>query len=292
MKDPSVSVIIPVYNGARFIKKAVESVEKNTFKDFEIILVDDGSKDESKKTCFKIVKKYKNIRFFPFVKNKGLSHSLNFALTQAKGRYIARLNQDDTMTKDRLLNQVTFLEKNNEYVVVGGKVQLVDEKNRLIETISPPLTDEEIRKSWLILNPFYDPDVMYRKDAYLKTTGYDQIFYPADDYHMWYQMGKFGKLANLDKVVTKVLIHDKAATLRSLRLLIKKTWEVHLWAKNNVQKPSFLVYIYWLSQYWLGMILPIKLVFAVYLVIKKLVYWRSLSGRHSGKRTSEQTVSE
>ena len=112
MKKPLVSVIIPVFNGQKYLKETVLSVQKSSYKNFEIILVNDGSKDKSKELCYKLKKKYKNIRVFSFKKNRGLSNILNYAIRKAKGKYIARLNQDDLVTPTRLSSQVYFLENN------------------------------------------------------------------------------------------------------------------------------------------------------------------------------------
>src|SRR5947207_9597268 len=113
-----VSVVIPLYNGAAFLQTTVESVIENAFPDFEILLINDGSTDNSKKICEDLESRYKNISFYSFEKNKGLGNVLNFSLRKAKGKYICRLNQDDLMTPDRLEKQVEFLTKNPEVVVV------------------------------------------------------------------------------------------------------------------------------------------------------------------------------
>src|SRR5690348_14187789 len=98
-----VSVVIPEFNGAAFLEEAVSSVLQSTYKHFEILLIDDGSKDSSKKICYDLEKKHKGIiRFFPMPQNKGLGRVLNFALKNAKGKHIARLNRDDIMLPHRL----------------------------------------------------------------------------------------------------------------------------------------------------------------------------------------------
>jgi len=98
-KKPLVTVLIPVFNGAAYLKEAVQSVLKSTYRKHEIILVDDGSKDKSKQLCMRLEKKYKRVRFYGFSRNGGMVRSLNFGVSRAKGKYIARLNQDDYGTK-------------------------------------------------------------------------------------------------------------------------------------------------------------------------------------------------
>lgn len=275
MKNPLVSVIIPVYNGADYITQAVESVEKSSFRDLETILINDGSKDDSKQICQKLSKQYTNIVFIHRANNQGLSESLNYAIETAKGKYICRLNQDDIILPDRIQTQVDFLNNNPDYVMVGGALQLCDEKGKVFETLCMPLTDAEIRNNWLYLNSFADPAVLYRKTAVIQAGLYKQEFYPADDMHLWYRMGRVGKLANLKQVVTRMRIHDRGATMRIFRTLIKQTWKLHLWSVKHVQKPTWGIWIYWSLQYVLGRILPVKFNFFAYRLVKKAVFLKS-----------------
>jgi len=275
MKKPLVSVVIPVYNGANYITQAVDSVEKSSFRDLEIILLNDGSKDKSKQICQQLRKQYPNIIFINKIYNQGLSETLNYAIDKARGKYICRLNQDDIMLPERIKAQVDFLENNPEYVMIGGALELFDEKEKSFEKLFMPLTDQQIRNNWLYLNSFADPAVMYRKDAVIKAGKYRQEFYPADDMHLWYRMGNVGKLANLKQVVTKMRIHKQGATTRIFRTLIKQTWKLHLWSVKHVQRPSLTIWIYWIFQYCLGMILPVKFNFFAYRLVKKTIFLKS-----------------
>jgi len=267
---PKVSVIIPFYNGAPYLVETVESVQKSTYKNFEIILVDDGSNDKSKALCLSLAKKYKNIRFYWFKKNKGLPSTLNYAIKKAKGEFIARINQDDIMMPNRLKEQVEFLENNPDYVAVGGDIVLFDENYRLVDKIYFPKTDNDIRNQWLLMSPFSDPTVMYRKDAYLKTKGYQKYFWPADDVHMWYQLGKIGKLANLNKILTRVRWHNKARSITSHKIQIKKTFEVHVWASKNIQKANIYHWFFWIGQLIAGMLFPPRFNWFIYRRIRNI----------------------
>lgn len=275
MKKPLVSVVIPVYNGYQYIKDTVKSVQNNSYKNLEIILVNDGSKDKSKEICLKLKKKYKNIRFFSFKKNRGLSNVLNYAVKKAKGKYIARINQDDLMTQTRLSSQVYFLENNSEHVLVGGNLELINEHGKTIDVMSYPQTDQEIRNNWLYLNAFADPAVMYRKTIVLKAGKYNQDFYPADDYQLWFRMGQFGKIANLNIVVTKFRVHNKAATVRLHKKMIESTKKTHKWAAENIQEPTLNIKVFWILQYHLSVLLPPQINFYIYRFVKKLIFVKS-----------------
>lgn len=268
---PLVSVLIPVYNGVPFINQTLDSILNNNYKNIEIILVDDGSKDTSRNTCLEYVTKHENIKFISFEKNKGMDRALNAGIKVANGKYIARINQDDIIMPDRLEKQVKFLEKNADYVAVGGQIILFTNDNPEYAKVSFPLTDEEIRSKWLVFSPFSDPTVTFRTSTVLETPGYSQLMWPADDVHMWYMLGSLGKLANLPDVVTKVRWHRGAGSIQSHKRQMRKTWEVHKWAQENVQKPSISVKLFWVAEYVAGVIFPPQFNWFVYRQIKQLV---------------------
>lgn len=273
-KKPLVSIIIPVYNGVPFLAETIESIRKSSYQNFDIILVDDGSTDKSKHLCKSFEKQFPNIRFFWFSKNRGMTRVLNFGIKKAKGEFIARINQDDLLAPNRLKLQLKFLQAHPDHVAVGGAIALFSSENGVFDTVYFPKDDEAIRRQWLSLSPFSDPTVMYRKEAFLKTAGYDQNFWPADDVHMWYQLGKVGKLANLSQVITKVRWHRGAGSIKSHRLQIEKTLAVHKWARQNVGKPDLKTQLFWLIEYSAGKILPPQFNWLVYRQIRKIqLYW-------------------
>jgi len=273
VKTPLVSVVIPVFNGDSFIEQTVNSVLKSTYKNFEIILVDDGSTDSSKKTCTKIAKQSKKIKFYSFEKNKGMDKALKLALSSASGKYIARINQDDLMRPTRLQKQVSFLEKNKDHVAVGGYTKMFTKTNKNFDVIKFPLKDEEIKAVWMKLSPFADPAVMYRKSAYLKTKGYNQAMWPVDDVHMWYMLGKIGKLANLPVILTDVRWHESAGSMKNHKIQMKKLLKVHIWANKNVQKAKLSDWMFWFAQSLAGYTFGPKFNWAVYRLIKKINYF-------------------
>lgn len=269
--QPKVSILIPVFNGSEYIEETVSSVQNSKYGNFEIILVDDGSTDISKIVCHKLDEKYPNVRFYSFPKNGGMTRSLNFGIAKSTGKYIVRINQDDLMVADRVVKQVKFLEENPDYVAVGGYVKLFTSDNPEYDFIKFPLTDSAIRKTWMYLSPYADPAVTFRKSAYLKTDGYSQDMWPADDVHMWYQLGKVGKLANLPNVMTNVRWHKNAGSIKFHKIQMKKTYEVHKWASINVSNPTFFERLFWMGEYLAGNIFPAKFNWAIYRLIRKLM---------------------
>ena len=269
MHSHLVSVIIPVFNGASFLVEAVDSIQKSNFRDFEILLINDGSTDNSKMLCKILEEKYANLRFFDFEKNQGLGRVLNFALKEARGNYICRLNQDDHMLPHRMARQVEFLESHPEIVAVGSHItHFFDDGTK--EILKYLETDEEIKKIWHIVGPFSDPSVMYRRDVAMKVGGYEQSFWPVDDTHMWYKMGKEGKLANIQEPLVEVRWHDKAGSVYYFREMAWQIYRVRRWAHHNVSKSPLWVQLFWIIQLAAGMILTPKMNWKVYRLIKKL----------------------
>lgn len=286
---PVISVVIPVFNGASYLVEAVSSVQKSTYKHFEIILVNDGSTDQSKQICRMLDKQYKNVRYFDFKKNKGLGRVLNFAIKKAHGKYICRLNQDDKMLPHRLATQVAYLEFHQDVVALGSSIELFDNKGHK-QFVKFLEKDEEIKDVWYIVSPFSDPTVMYRKDIAIKAGGYDQNFWPADDTHLWYRMGMLGKLANLKKPVTDVRWHDKAASVFFFKRLAWSTYKMHRWTHKHIAPASFQVQLFWICQLMAGFILSPEMNWRVYRLIKKVIpFIERIRGRRI-KNTTPATV--
>ncbi|OGK62716.1 hypothetical protein A2334_00705 [Candidatus Roizmanbacteria bacterium RIFOXYB2_FULL_38_10] len=273
MEDkPLVSVIIPVFNGSPFLEETITSVFNSTYKNIEVLLIDDGSTDKSKELCHRLEKRYKKVRFYSFPKNKGLGRVLNFALRQAHGELICRINQDDRMLRYRIQTQVDFMDKNPEIVAVGSSIKLFENngKKQIVHFLQ---RDQEIKKMWHIVSPFADPSVMYRKSVARKVGGYKQEFWPGDDTHLWVRMGTRGKLANIDKPLVEVRYHSKAASVRYFKKLTVVTYKLHRWMHNHVQKAALPVQLFWIGQLIAGLLLPPDMNWNIYRILKRVIYF-------------------
>lgn len=195
---PKVSIIIPTYNRVKMLEKSIESVFAQSFKDWELIIIDDASTDETELRMNELASKEKSVKYLriPKIEGKGISEYLNIGLRNSRGEFIARIDDDDYWChKDKLKMQVEFLDKNPEYVVVGGGVILVDEKGNELFKYLKKETDEEIRNYALYSNPFTHATVMFRKDAAMKLGGYRNMKH-VEDMELWLRMGMVGKLYN------------------------------------------------------------------------------------------------
>lgn len=197
--SPRVSIIIPTYNRVKMLEKSIESVFAQSYKDWELIIIDDASTDETEERMKQLSSREKSVRYMriPKIVGKGISEYLNIGLRNSKGEYIARIDDDDFWChKDKLKMQVEFLDENPEYVVVGGGVILVDENGTELFRYLKKETDEEIRRFALFSNPFTHATVMFRKETAMKLGGY-RIMKHVEDMELWLRMGKVGKLYNM-----------------------------------------------------------------------------------------------
>ena len=154
------SVIVPVYNVEKFIDKCVESIINQSYKDIEIILVDDGSTDNTLEELNKIVQVDSRIKVISYDKNKGLNYALNMCLKEAKGTYIARQDDDDISLKERFKKQVDFLDKHSEYAIVGTLADVFDDSGKWGEY---NVEEKPTKTSFYWNSPFMHPNIMMRK---------------------------------------------------------------------------------------------------------------------------------
>jgi glycosyltransferase involved in cell wall biosynthesis len=208
--SPVVSVLLPVFNGEKYLVQAIDSILGQTFRDFELLLIDDGSTDGSLKILRKFEMLDSRIRLTKR-ENRGLIATLNELLAQARGKYIARMDADDVALPGRFASQVHFLEANSNVACVGGAFELIDCAGRYLTTLSPPQGDEEVQK--LILGghgAIAHPSVMINGDCLRAVGSYDAAYETAEDIDLWLRLGEVGELRNLPEVVLKYRLHDKS----------------------------------------------------------------------------------
>lgn len=194
---PLVSVILPTYNRSKYISKAIESVWRQSYKNLELIIINDASTDATNELIDNLAKYNPKIIILHNETNLGLVASLNKGIAVSRGKYIARLDDDDIWCDEKKLEkQVDFLEKNSEYCLVGGGVIKIDKNDKEIVRYLLPKEDEDIRKTILINNAFAHTTVLFRKDTFQKVGGYDEQFAFIEDWDLWLKMGKVSKFYN------------------------------------------------------------------------------------------------
>lgn len=197
-----VSVVLPVYNGEQYLEEAILSILNQTFNDFELIIINDGSTD----TSLSIIEKYLKIDDRIVVinqQNKGLARSLNIGLNAAKGEYIARMDADDVALPDRFVKQVDFFRSHPKTVLLGTAVELIDKDGAPIVIDVPYIGSSFLKKYLLTIgNPFKHPTVMFRRDLAISVGGYNELIGKyIEDYFLWTKLASYGEIEILNKVL-------------------------------------------------------------------------------------------
>ena len=195
--DTLVTVLMPVYNAERYVSEAIESILNQTYRDFEFIIINDGSTDQSEE----IIQRYNDSRIV-YVRNERnirLVATLNKGIRMASGKYIMRMDADDISSTDRMKLQVKFMELHPDVGVCGSFLSVFG------ETIKPylsrrPENDEDIRSSMLVNNPLGHPNVIIRKSVLVKNDiWYDENYYRMEDWGLWISLMPYCKFYNIQK---------------------------------------------------------------------------------------------
>ena len=190
-----VSVLMPVYKGEAHLKEAINSILNQSFTNFEFVILNDASPDNSEK----IILSYNDPRivYRKHEQNKGLIGALNSGLEICKGKYIARMDQDDIADLNRLQLQYDFMEKNPDYILLGTQSAIIDSNDKL----QNPTTDKEIRAKLVYTTAFVHPTVMLRKSMLDENNlRYNEQYKHAEDYGFWIDLAAYGKMANLPEI--------------------------------------------------------------------------------------------
>jgi glycosyltransferase involved in cell wall biosynthesis len=177
-----ISVIMPVYNSEKYLAKAIESILNQTYKNFEFIIINDGSNDSSVEIIKKYIKEDKRIILIDRKENKGIVYSLIEGINQARGEFIARMDADDVSLPKRFEIQIEYMIK-NKLDVCGSFIQLIRKgiKERIINF---PIKHTDIRYTLLFGNVFSHPTVIFRRKVFQKVL-YNPDYEPAEDYKLW-----------------------------------------------------------------------------------------------------------
>lgn len=204
MKEvPLVSVILPVYNAERYVKKAIESILMQDYSNIELILINDCSTDNSEHEIFKF--QDERIRYVKNEKNLGLIKTLNKALLLCQGEFIARMDADDIAIQSRIRKQLQFLLENKDFVLVGSNYRVFGDKEGIVKL---PSEDVDCRTSLATCSPFCHPATMFKTET-IKSNNlqYNENYVHAEDFNFFQELSKFGKIKNLDAILLEYRVH-------------------------------------------------------------------------------------
>ena len=209
--NPRVTVLMPAYNAGKYIAAAIQSALDQTFADFELLIVDDGSFDDT----VGVIKSFADDRIRLIRQEQGgVSAALNKGLQHAEGEYICRFDADDLCFPQRLARQVEFLDANPDYLLVGSDAEYISEDGEhLFNFRCAGHTHEEILDKLYRFCPFIHSAVMYRKEAVLQAGGYSLLAHNFEDYLLWVRLVAVGRYHNLGEALIRVRINPASATI-------------------------------------------------------------------------------
>ena len=262
--NSKISVVMAVYNGQKYVREAIESILNQTFRDFEFIIVDDGSIDTTSEILKEYAREDERIKIITNPKNIGLTKSLNKAIKVAQGKYIARMDADDISLPERLERQIEFMRKNPEVGLLGTAYYEMNLKGEIVGDKFFPTSDKKLKKILIKYNPFFHASVMIRKEILDKIGLYNENIPKAQDYDLWFRVTRSHKLANLDEPLMKRRYTKEMIS-------IKKENEQIFWAQKAragaIQRGQYSKWAYFY------LLRP-------FLVLKIPIFWRKSLRKH------------
>lgn len=254
---PLVSVVMPVFNGDRFINKAIESILNQTLKDFEFIIINDASTDKSLQIINKYKSKDKRIKLINNRKNIHMSQSINLGISKAKSDLIARMDQDDIAFPERLKVQYAFLKSHPKVAIVGNNILTVNEFDSITGKRTYPTTSKDLKKIMFRYSPFAHPTVMFRKKIFQDLGGLDLRMVPCEDTDFWFKLGVNQEFASIPSYLLKYRITITSMSHHN----VKKTEIMGFKIKINAirkygYKPSLYDIIYNILQFATAWFMP------------------------------------
>jgi len=208
MKNPIISVVMPCFNASRYIDKAIESVLTQTFSNFEFIIINDGSTDET----HEVVNRYKDsrINYINFKKNKGNYVARNLGIKKAKGTFICVMDSDDVSYPNKLSTQYKYMLKHPHIGCVGCHADKIDKYGNIIGAVKCPLLKSDRLATLLLMdNVMVHPSIMLRKDVLLEyNLLYDTRYKYAADFDFLGRFAQYSKIINIKDTLVQYRIHD------------------------------------------------------------------------------------
>ncbi len=215
MAAPPISVIMPVRNGATFLAEAVDSILAQTEPDFEFLIADDGSDDETPELLAGYAARDPRIRVLARPR-RGLVATLNLLLTEARGSLLARMDADDVALPERLARQSRAMAERQERALLGSAFAVIDQAGRELRRPGIVSDSAEIAARLVQANCLAHPSVMMRREPVLQAGGYRAAFRHAEDYDLWLRLAERHEIAALDEVLLHYREHTGQVSVRDV----------------------------------------------------------------------------
>lgn len=254
ISNPKISIIFPVFNSEKYLSESLESIFNQTIKDFEIIIINDNSSDNSPNIIIKTKKEYSNfqIKIIHNKSNIGLTKSLNKAFKKSRGEFIARMDSDDIAASDRLEKQLNFLNNHPEVGLVGSNSIFVDKNKKKIAYTDYPLNDIDIRAHFFFHNPINHPSILFRKKLF-RSNPYSPQYKTTQDYYFYYCLMSQTKLANIKDYLMTQRIHSNSVSFKYKNIQLTNALNIQEKYYLSVTKKKFDHQKFFiLNKYFLG----------------------------------------
>lgn len=233
MPDPEITVLMAVYNGQDYLSETIESIRNQTFRDFEFLIVDDSSNDQTSEILQRAAAEDSRLRIICNDKNLGLTRSLNIGLRAASGSLVARIDADDVAVPSRLSEQVAYLRAHPDCAVLSSAAYPINEHEEATEGTGGSYTSDQILGTILIRNPIIHSSVMYHRKSILELGGYDERYSRAQDYDLWLRCIYTGlRIDSLPSELIGYRFHKNRISLRQSEVVedCRSAMLSHAWA--------------------------------------------------------------
>ena len=208
---PLVSVVMPVRDARQFLREAIDSILEQTFSDFELLLIDDFSQDDSAAICQSYCAADSRVVLLHNTE-RGIIGALNFGIAHARGKLIARMDADDICEPDRFARQVREFERNPAIAVLGTAASLINQSGDTIGELRYETAPAEIHRALLQRSCIIHPSAMMRAESVRRAGGYRNAFLRCEDYDLWLRMAAPDNMANLDAPLLRYRLHENQVT--------------------------------------------------------------------------------
>jgi len=256
---------MPVYNCEEYVGEAIESILNQTFKDFELLIVNDCSTDSTPEILAEFAKKDQRIRIINNKENLRIAKSLNKAIKEAKADMVARMDGDDISMPERLEKQYVLMNENKKLGVVGTNMITIDEDGKEIGKRGYNTDSKFLKQSIFRYSPFAHPSTMYKKEYFEKVGGYNHFLVPTEDLDLWIRLGKVCDFSNVDEYLFKYRVLESSASHSRLIRLELKVIFVRMYAiVYHGYTPTFKDVLYNIVEFFTMFLMPSKFRFKLF----------------------------
>jgi len=252
---PKVSILMSVHNNILTLQETLDSIFLQSFEDWELIIVNDFSTDGSDKILNTAKSSYDCITIINNTQNIGLTRSLNKGLFQCSGQYIARIDADDLWGKDKLIKQVEFIDKNNDYGLVGTKSSVISGDGGFLEYRRLDLeSNSQLKNAMPRFNPFEHSSVVFDRKLVQLLGGYNEGYEYSQDYHLWATLMIHCKFYKIPESLTFIRLSDNS--ISSLNHRHQKKNSIKIKYLIFLTNKNFFIFLIYMLKDILGLLLP------------------------------------